>query len=437
MKTINARQLDMPRLIDELVSRQKPGYTLEQPFYTDPEIFEFEKDRVLFRQWQFVDQISRIPNKGDYFLFTIAGEELIIVRGENDQVHAHFNVCRHRGSRICLEQEGNKHRLVCPYHAWTFELSGKLFNARQMPEDFDPQAHNLHSCLVKVFEGLIFVYLGKEEEAPDFDFIARSYRPWSQELRIADTKVAAIKKFPTPANWKLVIENFLECYHCRPSHPEYTAAMAHVTYDGDGTEKGMQKYKEHYDAWATRAKAQGRRVGYLDVPFPDQVMRASRQAIREGSLSTTKDGGPACNVLLGDVKEHDGGTSSLVFGDNMFLLAANDYITILHFKPVSVMETDVTLIYLVNAAAEEGRDYDVDNLTWLWEVTTEQDATIIVNNQNGILSDRYRPGPYSVLEGYCDAFVRNYLELLATEHRPTTRVEHDPEQHTHEDMWVA
>jgi Rieske 2Fe-2S family protein len=213
--------------------------------------------------------------------------------------------------------------------------------------------------------------------------------------------------------------------------------MAHVTYDGDGTEKGVEQYNRLYDSWAQRAKALGRKVGYLDPPCPDQTLRASRQVIKEGSLSTTQGGEAACEVLLGDVKEHDGGTSSLVFGDNLFLLAANDYITLLHFNPLDEMNTDVTLIYLVNGEAEEGRDYDVDAITWLWDVTTEQDAKIIIDNQKGILSERYQPGPYSVLEGYCNEFIRDYLKLLATERRPTTVMAVDPADYTHETMWVA
>jgi Rieske 2Fe-2S family protein len=391
-----------------------------------------DKERVIFRQWQFVDHVSRIPNRGDFFLFTIAGEEIIITRGDEDKIHAHFNVCRHRGSRLCLEKQGRKRRLTCPYHAWSFELDGRLANARQMPDGFDPNDYSLHSCQVRVFEGLIFIYLGKEEEAPDFDYIADNYLPWIAPYKLADTKIATVRHFPTPANWKLVVENFLECYHCRPSHPEYCSTMGHVTYDGDGTEEGMEKYRVMYNRWLEKAKAQGRKVGYFEPPCPDQSLRVSRQVIKDNAVSTTQDGGPACKKLLGDLTDYDGGDAFFAFGENLYLLVSDDYVALLRFTPLDTLESDVTITYLVHKDAEEGVDYEPDRVAWLWEVTTEQDAKIIIDNQKGVLSDRYRPGPYSKLEGNCETFIRHYLKMLSAAERPTSKLNINPDDYTGE-----
>ena len=112
--------------IDALIARQRVGYSLERPFYVDPAIFEREFEHIFSRRWQFTEHISRIPSKGDYFLFRIAGEEIIVVRGDGDTVYAHYNVCRHRGSRVCLKPEGQLEKLTCPYHAWTYQLDGSL-----------------------------------------------------------------------------------------------------------------------------------------------------------------------------------------------------------------------------------------------------------------------------------------------------------------------
>lgn len=437
MSIIKLKEQTKLQEIEQLVKQQREGYTLDQAFYVDPDIFQLEKERVIFRQWQFVDHVSRIPRKGDYFLFEIAGEELIIVRGEDDAVYAHFNTCRHRGSRVCLEKEGRRGRLSCPYHAWTYDLDGKLFRANNMPEDFDPEKHGLHSCPVRVFEGLIFIYLGKEEESPDFDYIEELLKPWISDLRLTDTKIAAIKHFPTPANWKLVVENFIECYHCRPSHPEYCATMAHVTFDADGTEAGKQKYQRFYKNWAEQAKAKGRRVGYLEPTCPDQNICAYHYGIGEGRVSTTKDGTPACNLLLGDLKERDGGDTHLAIGENLYLKAADDYSTLLHFKPMDTLETKVTLIFLVHKDAIEGKDYDVDKVTWLWDATVRQDGEIVTNNQRGILSNHYQPGPYSLLEKGCIRFTQNCLKLLATEERLPTKLEIDLQACSGEGIWAV
>src|SRR5262249_55045260 len=112
--------------IQELIQAQKPGWTLERPFYTDPAIFEVELDRVFLSSWLYAGHASRIPTRGDYFLYEIAGESIVLVRGDEGRVHALVNVCRHRGSRICSDPSGHVQSLVCPYHQWVYRLDGTL-----------------------------------------------------------------------------------------------------------------------------------------------------------------------------------------------------------------------------------------------------------------------------------------------------------------------
>ncbi len=100
--------------IDTLIEQQRPGYSLDQPFYTDNDIFKLDLEKVISPQWQFVDHISRIPDSGDYITYEIANESIIILRDKNGEVRAYFNVCRHRGSRICAKSAGNTRKLVCP-----------------------------------------------------------------------------------------------------------------------------------------------------------------------------------------------------------------------------------------------------------------------------------------------------------------------------------
>ena len=111
-------------LFNQLKERYEEGKTLPQEFYTDEEIFSDEMKKIYFKQWLMVDHVSRIPNPGDYFLFNAEKESIILIRGRDNQVIAFYNVCSHRGSRICLEEEGKKKLLVCPYHAWSFSAEG-------------------------------------------------------------------------------------------------------------------------------------------------------------------------------------------------------------------------------------------------------------------------------------------------------------------------
>ena len=143
--------------LKELVELQRPGYTLDQQFYTDPDIFEIDLNTFFLNHWIFIGHISRIPNIGDYFLFETGNESVIVIRGTNNQIYAHHNVCRHRGSRICVENNGNKKVLVCPYHAWSYNIDGSIKSARLMPENFNKDEWGLHKCNLRVYEGLIFI----------------------------------------------------------------------------------------------------------------------------------------------------------------------------------------------------------------------------------------------------------------------------------------
>ena len=123
--------------IKKLTESYSEGKSLPREFYTSPTIYIDEINSIYFNQWLTVDHVSRIPNPGDYFLFDVEKESIIIIRGRDDVIRAFYNVCTHRGSRVCLEEEGNKKLLVCPYHAWSFDAEGNLKAARFMPDDFD------------------------------------------------------------------------------------------------------------------------------------------------------------------------------------------------------------------------------------------------------------------------------------------------------------
>ena len=136
---------------------------------------------------------------------------------------AHYNTCRHRGSLICLEEKGNAPKLICPYHQWVYEKDGSLFKSRLMPDDFDRSQFGLHPVKTHVIEGLIFISLASDP--PDFKKVIKDYAPFLKPFRVDNAKVAYTKQYELRTNWKLVAENFRECYHCGPAHPEYCSAV--------------------------------------------------------------------------------------------------------------------------------------------------------------------------------------------------------------------
>ncbi|MEQ9054921.1 MAG: Rieske (2Fe-2S) protein, partial [Roseovarius confluentis] len=143
--------------IARLIQSHEEGFALPREFYTSAEIYDRDIETYWNRSWLWVGHVSQIPEPGDYFLFDYGPESIIVVRDRDGEVRAHLNICRHRGARVCVEPEGNARLFVCPYHAWTFELSGKLRSGRAMGKDFDPGESGLFQAHVIVFQGLILV----------------------------------------------------------------------------------------------------------------------------------------------------------------------------------------------------------------------------------------------------------------------------------------
>ncbi|MBN33321.1 MAG: (2Fe-2S)-binding protein [Rhodospirillaceae bacterium] len=397
--------------LDDLLDRHTPDMSLEQPFYTDRGIFEIELDRIVEPQWLFVEHVSALPKPGDYVLYEIAGESIIVIRGRDSEIRAFFNVCRHRGSRICLEPKGNVRTLTCPYHAWVFDLQGALIRAPLMADDFDKKQWPLNACRVRVWEGLIFINLADDDTLADLDEVFEAFGPYAVPYRLADTKAIHRETYPTDANWKLAVENFRECYHCAPAHPEYTVVNAYVN-DGD---REPEKRAALVNAWVEEWEAKGVAARdfrlWGDLLESEQPIGAFRQPIREGSWTLSEDGQPVA-PLMGDLKEWDKGETLLIFGPLFYVYLANDHATLFRFTPVSEKHTEVVVTWLVREDAEEGRDYDIDKVIWMWDVTTIEDTKIINDNQLGVNSRRYRPGRYSEREYGTRNFVAWYVARM-------------------------
>ena len=393
------------RSIAELIAEQKPGYSLDQRFYTDPDIYELELDRIIYRNWILAGHISQLPEPGDFKVLNVARESAIIVRGSNGELKAFANVCRHRGSLVCLQSHGHADKFVCPYHGWTYDIDGKLYAARNMPDDFDMAGHSLNPVSVDVVHGLIFICFS--DSPPSLEGAKRDLAEPMAMFDFENLKVAAQKSYEIPANWKLSIENYQECYHCATAHPEY-ARMHTLMLDSDKRERVQGKMQ-------SRMESCGVKDIYLD--FIDTAARPgemgygySRTALFDKYKTGSKDGGPVA-PLLGEFTDYDGGASDFSFGAFSFLLAYSDHVVAYVFTPIDQHSSNCEIYWLVRGDAEEGKDYDVDALTWLWDVTTQHDKEIIVNNSKGVHSKYYRPGPFSGME----RAERIYIEWILQE----------------------
>ena len=379
--------------IQELLNNQKSGYSLEQPFYASPQIFALEWKYIWQKNWLFAGNTAQIKKPGDYFICNLQKDAIIIIRGNKGEVYAHYNTCRHRGSAICLNDKGNASKLVCPYHQWVFDKDGTLLNARMMPDDFCKEEYNLHSVHVQVVEGLIFICLA--EEAPDFSSINNSLAPYLKPFNINNAKVAAIKNYELKANWKLVAENFRECYHCGGAHPEYCSAVIGANLRENTDELIMAKQKE----W----NAKGLATALVEVT-EGTTTYAVRYPLRPGIESYSVDGKKIC-IPMGKHTDHDAGVIGLVNYPNFWMDAVSDYVWTMKVTPVSEEKTIVEFCWLVDANALEGKDYDLKRLTEFWEITGEQDGKLCENNFRGIETSAYQPGPYAPVEDQVVNFV--------------------------------
>ncbi len=383
--------------IAPLAANTKIGYSLDRKFYCDDAVFAADMERIVGRKWIVAGHVDRVRNKGDYFLYKIGNESIIIVRSDESTINAFYNVCRHRGSLICTEPAGRVARLTCGYHAWTYGLDGALIAARLMPADFSKKDNGLQRCHIRVFYGFIFVNLS-DQQPVDFDAAFGDLAPYLDFHGFADAKIAFSRSYPTAANWKLVVENFVECYHCAPAHPEFCsmhppeALVAFGAGPSSGPADAVEKYLPALRAWEQRAAALGRPIGTVDDgPESSHLRLLLQRTIREGYESETQDGRPA-SCLMGKRLGFDQGRMYLSFSPFTQLVATNDFAVLFVFTPRGTMQTDVDLYWLVDAKAT---GVDVEKMIWGWDQTTKQDQVITENNQAGIRSSHYRPGRYS------------------------------------------
>ncbi|NOX70771.1 MAG: aromatic ring-hydroxylating dioxygenase subunit alpha [Gammaproteobacteria bacterium] len=395
--------------ISALIENQQRGWSLDQRFYTDPGIYALELERIITRNWILAGHVSQLPETGDFKVLKVANESAIIVRSQDGSIKAFANVCRHRGSLVCLEGEGNTRKFECPYHGWIYDTDGHLIAARSMPDDFDKKAYALHKVSVEVLHGLLFICFS--ESPPS---LAGARKDLAEPMAMFDfehLKVAAQKNYQIDANWKLAVENYQECYHCATAHPEY--AVRHtLMLDPKKRPRVQVRMLEKMQACGLKEI----NIDHIDTQARpgEQGYGYSRTALFEGCQTGSEDG-QSLAPLLGKLTDYDGGASDFTLGPFSFLLAYSDHVVGYVFTPIDKDRCQCEIYWFVRSDAVEGRDYNVDRLTWLWDVTTQADKEIIINNWKGVQSKYYQPGPFSAMERAESLYIEWILQALRRE----------------------
>ena len=302
-------------------------HALPGALYRDAEVYETEIRRIFLRSWLYVGHQSQIPERGDYFLFEIAGESVIIVRNAEGGINALLNVCRHRGSRICDQPTGRETRLVCRYHGWTYGLDGALRGAGTCRRISIARGSVCVALHTRVLVGLIFVNFA--DDPPAFEAIERRSREPLRPYGLERARVAHRQNYPIRSNWKLAVENYCECYHCAPAHPEYSVAH--------GRAVPSEQFASMLDAVMERAPEVGLtrhtlRRSWLASGDLGVDRGFDRYPLLRGHLTGSRDGKPVA-PLLGSITGYDGGTTDLHLGPMTFGLAYCDHVVLYRFTP--------------------------------------------------------------------------------------------------------
>jgi Rieske 2Fe-2S family protein len=359
--------------------------TLSQRYFVSPEIFAEEQKKISSKQWMLVGHQSQIAKTGDYFTTDVAGESLIVVRDKRGTIHGFYNVCRHRGSRLIENVNGQSAAIQCPYHAWTYALDGRLMGAPHMDEvsGFDKTDYSLHTVNLALWEGFIFVNLADASAQRGgyipldewFAPLAGKFSRWN----LSELRSAKRTEYDVRANWKLIFENYSECYHCLGVHPELSKISPSDSAENDLT----------------------------DGPFLGGFMR-----IAKGKSLTMS--GNACALPIGSFVEHD---FHLVFYyslfPNMLLSLHPDYVMAHQLLPQSPERTLILCDWFFHPEAFKHSNFDPDDAIQFWDTVNRQDWHVCELSQQGIASRAYKPGPYSARESIPAAWDREYLRYVS------------------------
>jgi glycine betaine catabolism A len=345
--------------------------TLPQRYYTDSDVYRAEMERFFFGRWVCVGREEQASKPGDFFQVEIEGESILVTRDASGILRAHFNVCRHRGTRMCTEASGSfpNAKIRCPYHSWTYGLDGALLGAPHMGDEFDRKEFPLKSVALETWEGFVFVNFSEspgslsEQLAP----LTEAFAPWCmRELTLYRRIVYDVR-----ANWKLIVANYNECLHCPPVHPMLNRLTDYMGADNVAPSPHWIGGSMGFKAPAETMSTDGvRRRAYL----PGLGERERKQV--------------AYYALY----------------PNLLLSLHPDYMMTHSLWPRAVNRTEVVCEFHFHPAELARPDFIADDAIEFWDITNREDWRVSELSQRGIASRAYTPGPYSKREELLHAF---------------------------------
>jgi Rieske 2Fe-2S family protein len=353
--------------------------TLHRDLYLSDECFGRERENIFFREWFCAGRAAELAAPGDYLALDVAGESVLVVRTREEGLAAYYNVCRHRGSR--LVQEGChgtfQGGIRCPYHSWTYTLEGQLRTAPFLDEgEFARAELGLFPVAVECWGGFFFLNLSPA------DANARGYNLESQlgaiperlcRYPLAELRSGLRISYDVAANWKVLLENYNECYHCGPVHPELCRLVPAFRQRG-GSELNWDRGIPHREgAWTFTETGTSNRRAFHGLNEDEQV-------------------------------RHKG---ELVYPNFMLSLSA-DHVTAYTIWPRRAGQTTVVCDFLFHPAELAAADFDASDAVTFWDRVNRQDWAICESVQRGMQSRVFQHGYYAPMES-ASLDIRRYI----------------------------
>jgi glycine betaine catabolism A len=360
--------------------------TLPSSWYRSTEVFRAEKERIFCREWLVACREEELPNPGDYRVLDILGESILLVRNREGQLRAFYNVCRHRGSRLCrtpaqmqalqvpLAGGITVGRIVCPYHQWTYDFNGAVIAAPHLStaEGFRKEDFHLYPVGVHSWGGFVLLHLTPAEAKPPATQLG-GFADRLQRYPLGELRIGATIRYEVAANWKILCENYNECYHCAGVHPELCAVVPSF-----------------------------REAGGANLDWARGIPH------REGAYTFTKSGTTVRRAFPGlDADEQRRHKGELVY-PNLFLSLACDHVAAFILEPRGAERTDITCHFLFETHEMAKPGFDPSDAVDFWDLVNRQDWVVCEGVQEGIRSRVHTQGYYAPMEDW-NLDIRRYV----------------------------
>jgi Rieske 2Fe-2S family protein len=352
-------------------------HTLPGRDYRDPEVFALERQRIFLQSWFCAGRAEQAPQPGDWFTVDVVGESVMVLRGDDGALRGFYNVCRHRGARLRDEPTGtDKGTIMCPYHAWCYDLKGDLVVTPKIGEDeLDRSKLSLWPVHVDEWQGFVFVNLSKQTPTPLRDTLGEGWDDMLdfERFEMDTLRIGATTEWLVEANWKIIIENYNECLHCPTVHPELVDVIP-------AYRKGWVFEEGRDDGGVSLASGSTYAPGDFDFPVLPTMTEVEAHSVYGGTIFP--------NVMI-DIS----GTSVIVT----------------QLLPQSATRTRQVAWYLFHPDTIAAPRFDPSGLVQFGELVGGQDNSVCERVQLGVSSQAFDHGVYPEKDQYVYEFNQRYL----------------------------